>query len=111
VRVSFSNDGAATFGEPVEIASGRLAGWVGLAIIDDNALAISWVSKTEAGSNAINVRRLTYDGRLEPVRTIATTGQLRVFPQLAFREDNLVLAWTDEIGDERQMRIVRVPVL
>jgi len=111
VRVSFSNDGAATFGEPVEIASGRLAGWVGLAIIDDNSLAASWVSKTEAGNNAINIRRLTNGGRLEPVKTIATTGQLRVFPQLAIYEDNLILAWTDEIGDERQMRIAQVPVL
>jgi hypothetical protein len=111
VRVAFSNDGAATFGEPVEIASGRIAGWVGLAIIDDNSLAASWVSKTEAGDNAINIRRLTNGGRLEPVRTIATTGQLRVFPQLAFYEDNLVMAWTDEIGDERRMRIAQVPVL
>ena len=110
VRVAFSNDGAKTFGEPIEIASGRVAGWVGLTIIDDNALAISWVSKTDTGSNAINIRRVSSDGQLDPVKTIGTTRQLRVFPQLAYREDYLILAWTDEIGGERQMRIARIPV-
>lgn len=111
VRVAYSKDGAMTFGEPIEIASGRLAGWVGLTIIDVNALAVSWVSRTDTGSNAINIRRVTSDGQLDPVKTIGTTEQLRVFPQLAYREEYLILAWTDEIGGERQMRIARIPVL
>ena len=110
VRVSFSSDGGVSFGDPIEIASGRVAGWVGLTIIDDNALAVSWVSKTETGSNAVNVRRVSSDGQRGPVKTIGTTGQLRVFPQLAYREKHLILAWTDEIGGERQMRIARIPV-
>ena len=110
VRVVFSNDGAVTFGNPIEIASGRLAGYVGLATLDDDALAVSWVSRTIEGSNAINIRRVTSDGRMDPVRTVATTEQLRVFPQLAYRDENLILAWTDESDDQRQLRVARVPV-
>jgi len=111
VRVVFSNDGGATFGDPVEIASGRLAGFVGLAILDEDAMAISWVSRNESGSNAINIRRVTTDGQMDPVRTVATTQQLRVFPQLAFHDENLVLAWTDEINETRQMHVAQIPVL
>ena len=111
VRVVFSNDGGATFGDPVEIASGRLAGFVGLAILDEDAMAISWVSRNESGSNAINIRRVTTDGQMDPVRMVATTEQLRVFPQLAFHDENLVLAWTDEINETRQMRVAQIPVL
>jgi hypothetical protein len=110
VRVAVSKDGAITFGEPIEIASGRVAGWVGLTFIDDNALAVSWVSKTDTGSNAINIRRVSGDGQLDPVKTIGTTRQLRVFPQLAYREEYLILVWTDEIDGERHMRIARIPV-
>lgn len=111
VRVAFSNDGGVTFGDPIEIASGRLAGFVGLAILDEDALAISWVSRTETGSNAINIRRVGTDGQMNPVRTVATTEQLRVFPQLAYHEENLILVWTDEIDEKRQMRAARIPVL
>jgi hypothetical protein len=73
-------------------------------------MAVSWVSRTNAGSNAINIRRVTTDGRMGPVRTVATTEQLRVFPQLAYRDENLILAWTDESDDQRQLRVARVPV-
>jgi len=111
VRLAFSNDGGETFGEPIEIASGRLAGFVGLAILDDDALAVSWVSRTEAGSNAINIRRVTTGGQLSPVHNVANTEQLRVFPQLAYHDENLVLAWTDEIDETRHMRVARIPVL
>ena len=111
VRVVFSNDGGATFGDPIEIASERLAGFVGLAILDEDALAVSWVSRNESGSNAINVRRITTDGQLGAVHTVANTEQLRVFPQLAYQDENLVLAWTDEIDQTRHMRVARIPVL
>jgi hypothetical protein len=111
VRIAFSNDSAATFGAPVEIAAGRLSGYVGLAIIDDDTLAVSWVSRTEGGINALNIADVSFDGELGPARQVATIKQLRVFPQLAYRDSNLVLAWTDELDDTRELRFARVPVL
>jgi hypothetical protein len=110
VRIAFSSDSAVTFEDPVEIASGQLAGFVGLAIIDDGLFAVSWVSRTESGNNAINIRSVTSDGRLGMAQRIATTEQLRVLPQLANVDDNLVLAWTDEINDTRILRVARIPV-
>lgn len=109
VRIAVSNDSAVTFGAPLEIAAGRLAGYVGLAGIDDDALAVSWVSRTEAGSNALNVQHVSFDGSVGQARQVATIGQLRVFPQLGYRDGNLILVWTDEVDDAREMRFARIP--
>lgn len=109
VRIAVSNDSAVTFGAPLEIAAGRLAGYVGLAGIDDDALAVSWVSRTEASTNALHVRTVSLDGSMGLARQVATIGQLRVFPQLGYRDGNLILVWTDEVDDKREMRFARIP--
>ena len=92
VKVVTSDDGGMSFAEPIEVASGRLAGYVGLAALNDASLVVSWVSRNDTGSNSLNLRRITRDGQLEPVHEIAEISQLRVVPQLAFRHDSLFLA-------------------
>ena len=110
VKVVTSDDGGMSFAEPIEVASGRLAGYVGLAALNDASLVVSWVSRNDTGSNSLNLRRITRDGQLEPVHEIAEISQLRVVPQLAFRHDSLFLAWTDELDGKRHLRLVQVPV-
>ena len=110
VKVVTSDDGGMTFAEPVEVASGRLAGYVGLAALNDASLVVSWVSRNASGGNSLNLRRITIDGQLDPVHEIAKIGQLRVFPQLAFQHDSLFVAWTDEQDDTRHLRLAQVPV-
>jgi len=110
VQVVISNDGGGTFEAPIEIASGRLAGYAGITILNDRSFAVSWVSRNESGSNSINVRRVDAKGQLSPAHSIAETKQLRVFPQIAYRDQNLILAWTDESDDQRHLRVARMPV-
>lgn len=110
VRVVTSDDGGVTFAAPVEIAAGRIMGFAGLAMLADGSLAVSWVGRNDAGSNTVNLRRVDLDGQTGPVRMIGETQQLRVFPQLARDGDDLVLVWTDEAGDARYLRAVKIPV-
>jgi hypothetical protein len=110
VKVVTSDDGGTTFADPIEVASGRLAGYVSLALLGDNSLVSSWVSRNASGNNALNLRRLSGNRQLEPVQEIAEISQLRVFPQIAFRDNTLFVAWTDEIDGTRQLRLVRIPV-
>lgn len=110
VRVIRSSDGGATFGTPVEIASGRSNGYVGLALLDDEAVAVSWVEKNDDGSNGLRLRRVAPGGRAGPVLEIGRTNQLRVVPQLAFFGGDLYLVWTDEKEEVRELKSVRVPV-
>lgn len=110
VKAVTSDDGGMSFADPIEVASGRLAGYVGLAALNDASLVVSWVSRNESGSNSLNLRRITKDGQLEPVHQVAEISQLRVVPQLVFRNDSLFLAWTDELDGTRHLRVVQVPV-
>jgi hypothetical protein len=46
-----------------------------------------------------------------PVQTVGRTSLARTVPQLARVADNLVLAWTDTIGDLSKVVSVEVPIL
>lgn len=110
VRVVVSHDSGATFGEPVQIATGKLMGYVGLAMLDDGSLAVSWVERSASGDNNVNLRHVTAGHVAGPVRTIGTTSQLRVFPQLQYSNGHLYAAWTDESDDHRYLEAARIAV-
>jgi hypothetical protein len=109
VRVAISTDGGASFGDPVTVSAGRLAGYVGLAAIDDTTLVVSWVGRADDG-NRLQLRTVSVDGRLGDVQAIADIAQLRVVPQLGFQDGNLYLFWTDMAGDFSVLAGRRIPV-
>ena len=110
VRVVWSTDGGTTFGSPVDVAAGHLAGYVGLALLDDQSLAVSWVGRNVSGSNSLNLSRVSPTGQIDSALAIADIEQLRVFPQLGYQDGSLYLAWTDEDDKTRRLSVVRVPV-
>ena len=110
VRVRLSNNGSRTFGTPIEISAGRIAGYVGLTFIENGTLAVSWVARSTSGANKLQVRLVSMDGVPGETREVADIQQIRVFPQLGYQNDHLFLFWTDQAGNERQLRGVRVPV-
>ena len=110
VRVRLSNNGGRTFGTPIEISAGRIAGYVGLTFIENGTLAVSWVARSTSGANKLRVRLVSMDGIPGETREVADIQQIRVFPQLGYQNDHLFLFWSDQAGNERQLRGVRVPV-
>ena len=110
IRLAISDDSGATFGEAVQIAAGKIMGYVGLAMLDDDSLAVSWVERDASGINNVNLRHVNTDGVPGPVRTIGATSQLRVFPQLRFSNGHLYAVWTDETDSRRYLEAARVTV-
>ncbi len=110
VRVALSTNSGRTFKEPVEIATRRTSGHVGIAIIDRHSAAVSWVEKDKHGTNAINLRTVRTGGMLGHVHTVGRSNLLRIYPQLVRAADKLLLAWTDEIGDTTEVVSVIVPI-
>ena len=104
VRLVRSADGGRTFGEPLVMAEDQLSGYVGLAQLPDGHLGVSWVARNEEGSNTLLVAVVDPTNRVLETRKVADIAQLRVFPQLGFQDNRLVLAWTDEIEDRRVLR-------
>lgn len=111
VQAALSTNGGKTFKKPVQIATRHTSGHVGIAIIDRSSAAVSWVESDNRGTNAINIRALTTAGLLGPVETVGRTDLLRVYPQLARSDDNLILAWTDEISDATEIVSIKLPIL
>ncbi|MGI9237537.1 MAG: hypothetical protein ACR2QZ_09080 [Woeseiaceae bacterium] len=111
VRAAVSTNAGRTFKKPVEIASSRASGHVGIAVIDRTSVAVSWVESDKRGTNAIRIRSLTSGGVLGPAETVGRSTLLRIYPQLARSEDRLILAWTDEITDTSEIVSIEVPIL
>jgi hypothetical protein len=111
VRAALSTNGGKSFKQPVEIASRRSSGHVGVAIVDRASVAVSWVETDNRGTNAINIRGLTTGGRLGPAQTVGRSDLLRIYPQLIRSDDNLILAWTDEISEVTEIVSIKVPIL
>lgn len=111
VRAVLSTNGGRTFGAPLEIASNRVSGHVGVAAIDRKSAAISWVEADKYGSHAINLRAITVSGELGPVATVGRSDLRRIYPQLVRSNDLLILVWTDEFNDTTGLASVKVPIL
>ena len=111
VQLVRSSDGGMTFAAPIEIAAGKLAGYVGLAALTDGRFAVSWVARGDDGTNQLFVTLVMDDGTMAKPAPVSSISQMRVFPQLTYWQEHLLLAWTDEVEDSRQLRVARIAVL
>jgi hypothetical protein len=110
VRIKLSGDGGMTFGAPIDVSAGRLSGYIGLTFINDETLAVSWVSRNSAGNDSLALRTVSLDGTLGDILNVAEIAQVRVFPQLGYQDGHLYLFWTDQAENARELRGARVPV-
>ena len=111
VKVAVSTNGGAKFSEPLDIASKSALGRVGIAMIDRHVAAVTWLESDKKGTYSIQLRGLTFDGQLGDVETVGRTNLSRSVPQMVRVEDELILAWTDEMKDVSKIAAVRVRIL
>lgn len=102
VRISTSTDSGETFSAPQNVIVGSTLGRVGLALLDNRDLAVSWLRTGESGSAEVLVRRVGRDGSLGPIVTVAALAAGFSVPQIARMHDTLIFAWTEgRDGDRR----------
>jgi hypothetical protein len=114
VRLAFSQDAGASFGEPILIDDGRPLGRVDLVLTDGGATAlVSWmaVGAEDEARAEIRLARLPVVPRTlaEPVpfQLLATTSSARAsgFPRLLRHGDALYFAWVDLTDDPATARL------
>ncbi len=110
VRLSVSNNSGESFADAVEIATGSTLGRVGIALLDDSAVAVSWLRAGDQLLNDVRVRRVSVAGVTGPVRTVSSTAALYSVPQMANDGSHLVFAWTEIHDDVRRVMSARVPI-
>ena len=106
VKVIFSHDAGATFGQPVTVADGNNAGRVDVALLDDNSAIIVWLDGM-GGDAALRARRVFKDGGQDQPITIAKTSAARAsgFPHVAKAGDKLIFAWTEAAFKNQPARV------
>ncbi|MEX1993897.1 MAG: hypothetical protein WD929_04480 [Steroidobacteraceae bacterium] len=97
VKLAFSSDAGASFGEPIVVDDGAPLGRVETLLLEDGSALVTWLEMQSAGGE-VRVRRIRPDGKREPAITVAPSGTARSngFPQMVNSGDTLVLAWTEE---------------
>lgn len=92
VKVIFSNDGGASFKEPVSIDEGKPIGRVDLLMLDEKAAMVSWMEGKD-----IKAVRVNADGTKGQSILIGTSSEARSsgFPQMTRAGDKLLFAWSD----------------
>jgi hypothetical protein len=95
VKIAFSNDAGATFGQPIQVDDATPAGRADVVMLPDGSALVSWLDRTAKGGE-VKVRRVKPDGsRGEPLM-LAESNSLRAtgVPQMVRAGSEVVFAWT-----------------
>jgi hypothetical protein len=98
LKMAFSPDAGATFGEPVVIDDGRPVGWPDVVMADDGSALVSWLEGRGEGLGEVLVRRVSPGGTAGKPLVIAKTvsGRATGVPHMVRLGDRLLVAWRTE---------------
>ena len=110
VKMAFSDDAGATFGDAIQVDDANAVGRVDTVLLTDGSALVCWMAGT-VESGEIKVRRVARDGKLGPASVIAKTDVTRSsgFPRMARLKDEVFFAWT-EFGKPSRVRVATVNV-
>jgi hypothetical protein len=97
VKIAFSPDSGANFGQPAAVDDGRPLGRVDVILLDAGAALVSWLEQTEKGAE-LRVRRMRADGTRDAALSVADVGAARSsgFPRMAASQGEVTIAWRDD---------------
>ena len=93
VKVVFSEDGGATFGNPIRVNDHKSIGRVDLVMIDSATAMVSWME-----GPVIKAAKVYSKGVKDQSVIIAQSSESRAggFPQMTKSGENIIFAWTDD---------------
>ena len=104
VKLIRSQDGGVNWREPVLIDEERPVGRVAVRMLPDSSALVSWL----AAENQIKVRRIGKEGEELGSAIVASVegGRSLGFPQLAYKDGAIYLAWTDT-NEPKMVKLVK----
>ncbi|MFP5265185.1 MAG: sialidase family protein [Blastocatellia bacterium] len=102
VKVVFSNDAGATFGQPIQADEATTVGRVDVLMMADGTAFVSWLERTARGGE-VKVRQISPNGSRGKAIAVAESSAARVsgFPQMARAGNEVIFAWTDPSNPSR----------
>ena len=100
VKLAFSDDAGASFGEPFAVDLGNPAGSVDVELDADGTAIVSWIERTAAGEVLLLCRASAAAGCEDRVAlTVSSAGRTMGFPRMAQVADAIYVAWTESTLD------------
>lgn len=105
VKVKFSKDGGASFGNAIKVSKDAPIGRVDIEMLDKNTALVSWME----GSDIV-AAKVKDSGEIVEQMTVASSSQSRSsgFPQLTKNNNQLIFAWTD--SEKQEIKVKTVPL-
>jgi hypothetical protein len=102
VKLIFSADSGATFGQTIRVDDGTPVGRVDVLMLSDGSALVCWLERTAKGGE-VRLRRVRSNGSLDPAVTVAESGVARTsgFPQITRAGNEVIVAWTDPAAPSR----------
>ena len=109
IKVRFSQDAAATWGETYQVDADDPVGRVDLLALPNGQFVVSWLGRTKDGAT-LNLRRVANDGTMTPVSRLAALPASRKtgVPRMARVDDNIFLVWTEPDTSETELQAMRI---
>lgn len=111
VKVAFSADGGASFGEPVVVDDGNPAGRVDLLLDEEGNALVTWLERTGGEAAEVRLRRVGPGGGSTESVAVVESSESRAsgFPRLTSPEPGtVILAWTDLDREAPRVKVVRL---
>ncbi|MEO8173627.1 MAG: hypothetical protein ABI581_11110 [Sediminibacterium sp.] len=105
VNVVFSDNGGATFSDPIRVDEGKAVGRVDVILIDNTTAIVSWME-----SSVIKAVKVHANGKKDASLVIASSSESRSsgFPQMTKTDDQVIFAWTDD--KEKKIKIASLSI-
>lgn len=110
VKFAFSTDSGASFGKPVVIESTGLIGRVDVALLSKDWGVVSWM-ETKGEETFLYAAGIDQAGKMGAALQIAALDPSRNtgFPQLEVLGSQVYFAWTEVVGEDKNVRTARIP--
>jgi hypothetical protein len=97
---AFSRDAGRTWTPPVRLDASESVGHVDIEMLDDGAAVASWVEFADQRQQFM-IRRVDPSGTASAPIVVSGTGSGRIsgYPRIARHQNELILAWTESVGD------------
>ena len=108
VKLGFSADAGASFGQPIVVSEGSTNGRVGIDHLPNGDVVVSWMD-TKDKTALIMAARYDHRGSLLNKMQVAETAAERAsgFPVITCRGNIVLIAWT-ETGEESQVKTASI---
>lgn len=111
LKLAFSRDGGASFGEPVVIDDGRPVGWPDLVMLEDGSTLVSWLERRGEGVGEVLVRRVSAGSKPAPPLAVAqsVSGRATGVPHMVRAGDHVVVAWRKDRVQTALVPLAAIP--